>query len=394
MEQKISEQIHEIINDLFTTIKKNGYKGIDPYDCLNSSFFNNITNKWIKIVATQQFLYSPLNFRKFFGIRPSINPKAMGLLLSSLCLLKKKNLAFHFYDLDAEADYIYHWLHNNANTNYSGLCWGYNFPWQDLHKYIPAHEPSIVCTSYIGHAFLDYYEITKNKKITEDVNSICGFILNDLHVYQDKDGVCLSYSPFDNTIVHNANLLGASLLARAGALLKDTRCINFAKECYQFTLQKQNSDGSWYYSINPETQQPRIQLDFHQGFIIECLLNYLQYIEKEDKILEIIDKAVQCYSKQFTQNGRSFWRYPTRWPVDTHHQAQGIITYTKLFKIFHEKQYCELARNITNWTLQNMYNQTGYFYYQKWPFITNKIPYLRWGQAWMMLALSEYFSCI
>jgi len=35
-----------------------------------------------------------------------------------------------------------------------------------------------------------------------------------------------------------------------------------------------------------------------------------------------------------------------------------------------------------------MQDNSGYFYYQKHKYFTNKISYIRWGQAWMMLALA------
>ena len=35
-----------------------------------------------------------------------------------------------------------------------------------------------------------------------------------------------------------------------------------------------------------------------------------------------------------------------------------------------------------------MWDRQGYFYYQVLPFWTNKISYMRWSQAWMLLALA------
>jgi hypothetical protein len=32
--------------------------------------------------------------------------------------------------------------------------------------------------------------------------------------------------------------------------------------------------------------------------------------------------------------------------------------------------------------------KAGYFYYQIQPYYKNKIPYMRWSQAWMLLALA------
>jgi hypothetical protein len=38
--------------------------------------------------------------------------------------------------------------------------------------------------------------------------------------------------------------------------------------------------------------------------------------------------------------------------------------------------------------VRHMWDERGYFYYQKHRYWTNRIPYLRWGQAWMLLALA------
>ncbi|MFK7779187.1 MAG: hypothetical protein QM501_13860 [Gimesia sp.] len=48
-----------------------------------------------------------------------------------------------------------------------------------------------------------------------------------------------------------------------------------------------------------------------------------------------------------------------------------------------------LAEKIAQWAIDNMQDKKrGYFYYQKTRFYTNKIPYIRWSQAWMFYALA------
>jgi hypothetical protein len=73
--------------------------------------------------------------------------------------------------------------------------------------------------------------------------------------------------------------------------------------------------------------------------------------------------------------------------VDIHNQAQGIITFAQL-KDYHP-EYLDFAHIIARWTIENMQDRSGYFYYRKYPLFTNKIPYIRWSQGWMMVALSE-----
>jgi hypothetical protein len=92
------------------------------------------------------------------------------------------------------------------------------------------------------------------------------------------------------------------------------------------------------------------------------------------------------WNKQFLPDGRSKWRWPRQWPVDSHNQAQGIITFSKLKKF--DPKYLDHAFTVANWSMRNMMGESGGFYYQKWPFFTNKIEYMRWSQAWMILALA------
>ena len=91
-------------------------------------------------------------------------------------------------------------------------------------------------------------------------------------------------------------------------------------------------------------------------------------------------------NEQFLPDGRCKWRYPRVWPIDIHNQAQGIITFSKLRDI--RADYLPFANTIAKWTIDVMKDESGYFYYQKWPFMMNKIQFIRWGQAWMLLALS------
>jgi hypothetical protein len=51
-----------------------------------------------------------------------------------------------------------------------------------------------------------------------------------------------------------------------------------------------------------------------------------------------------------------------------------------------------MAERIADWAIENMQDETGYFYYQKTKLFTNKIPYIRWSQAWMFYALSYLIS--
>jgi len=50
----------------------------------------------------------------------------------------------------------------------------------------------------------------------------------------------------------------------------------------------------------------------------------------------------------------------------------------------------KLIEKTLQWTINNMQDKQGYFYYQINMGIPTKIPYMRWGQAWMMYGISFY----
>jgi hypothetical protein len=54
-----------------------------------------------------------------------------------------------------------------------------------------------------------------------------------------------------------------------------------------------------------------------------------------------------------------------------------------------DRNNLDFAKKIASWTINNMQDTSGYFYYQKWPLLINKIPYMRWSQAWMLLSLAH-----
>jgi hypothetical protein len=44
------------------------------------------------------------------------------------------------------------------------------------------------------------------------------------------------------------------------------------------------------------------------------------------------------------------------------------------------------------WTIENLQDRTGFFYFQRHRLYTIKIPYMRWAHQWMLCALSFYLS--
>ena len=74
------------------------------------------------------------------------------------------------------------------------------------------------------------------------------FILTDLHRFVPaQDELCFSYTPLDQRYVHNANLLGAWLLARLAARLDASNLKEAALASACYTARHLRPEGWWPY---------------------------------------------------------------------------------------------------------------------------------------------------
>ena len=376
-------------NKLEKYIEKEHYKGYDPYDTLNSCIPFKVIGKWGPILATQFQKRNPINIRPLIGIKKEYNPKAMGLFLQAYSVLYKKTENEKYLE---NSKFFYNWLINNYSKGYSGICWGYNFPWASCSKYMNAYTPSSVVTGFVIRGIYEYYKISNDKSALDIVSSATKFIKNDLEWTKDDTGICISYTPLIRDICYNASLLGAEVLAVNSQLNDDENSGTSAESAVNFITKRQKSNGVWAYSEDHDTGKERIQIDFHQGYILESIFNIMKYIDnnnhKWEKSLMI---GLEYYRRnQFSKNGRSLWRIPKEYPIEIHNQAQGVLTFSRLSDYFSDGYI--FANTIANWTINNMQNKKGYFYYQIFRTHTNKISYMRWSQAWMFLALSNMIN--
>ena len=80
--------VREHFIGLETFLKKEDYKGWDPFDGLNSSLFQLSIFKYsrfFRLLWLQFFKISPINLRRFLGVPKEFNPKGLGLVLTGYC---------------------------------------------------------------------------------------------------------------------------------------------------------------------------------------------------------------------------------------------------------------------------------------------------------------------
>lgn len=379
-------QLENSLNKLISFVEKEKFIGYDPYDVLNSFIPFNKLGDYISAFAIQIQKRNPVNIRPLLGVRKGINPKGMGLFLKGYCLLFMKTGDEKYLK---KAEEIFQWLVNNYSKGFSGMCWGYNFDWASPGSYLKAYTPSVVVTSFVIDGIYEYYKITKSDEASNAILSAAKYIEKDIPVTQLEHGKCFAYTHLSKGCCYNATLLAAEVLAKANDIAKNELYEMLIKDVVTLVLSRQKHNGSWFYSLNTQTNTERNQIDFHQGFILVSLYNILNISQVlKSEIEEAIRGGMEFYRKeQFFENGRSMWRLPKKWPVDIHNQSQGIITFSLLQN--YGADYKDFSLKIAEWTINNLYSGKGYFYYRMTPIFTNKISYIRWSQAWMFLALAQ-----
>lgn len=382
----MTEKIQNSFNKLAEYCEKEEYKGYDPFDGLNSTLFHSIpfisSNRFVRLSWIQAFKRLPLNLRPVTGIEKAYNPKALGLFLSGYCnLFKQTSKEMYLEKISFFSDKLL----ELQNKDWSGACWGYNFDWQARAFFQPKNTPTVVATTFIVSALLDAYEITGKEQLLAIARSSCDFVLKDLNrTYDENENFAFSYSPLDNSVVFNASLLGSRLLARVYGFTKENELYESAERSVTFCCDKQMADGSWSYGTEHFHQWVD---NFHTGYNLESLSDYSKYTG-DNLFKGNLEKGFSYYIRTFfTKEGIPRYYNNSTYPVDIHSSAQLIITLSKLDRF---KEYRDLMDKVINWTINNMQSEKGYFYYQKNKYFSSRISYMRWAQAWMFYALSEY----
>lgn len=361
------------------------FKGWDPYDGLNSPFseiFLLKNFKFFRLVWIQFFKKCPINFRSLFLIRKEYNPKGIALFLTGYCNLYKSK---QNPDYLKKIHYLADILISLKSNNFSGACWGYNFPWQSRVGYLPKGAPTVVVTSFAAYALMDAYECTRHQKYLDIAMSSSLFVMNDLIKSETSEGLIFSYSPIQKGNVYNASLLGSKLLSRVYKYSKNGRLMEDARASINACVAAQRDDGAWPYGELPFQNWVD---SFHTGFNLECISEY-QKFSGDLSFNKSLEMGLAYYLNNFFLNdGMPKYYDNIVFPIDIHSPAQLIVTLYRMNKILNCQ---DLLSKVIEWSTTKMQDDDkGYFYYQlrqKW---TCKIPYIRWSQAWMFYALSFY----
>jgi hypothetical protein len=377
------EELLTAIKRLDGWLERSGWEGWDTFDGLASPLASIFT---LNIPMLRRFWQQairrfPLNLRPIVGIKKAKASKAMGFCAQGYLTLYR---IYGRNEYLQKARFCLHWLADNPTHGYSGHCWGNHFEYESRAGRIPKDTPTIVWTSLIGHTFLDAYESLGNENYLKIARSACEFILRDLWHRTESDTICLAYTPLDKeATIHNSNVLGASLLSRVCRYTSEQHLLQVAKRAFQFTANDQRKDGAWYYGADEKYKWVDC---FHTGYVLESFYRHLQYTA-DKSFIDQLELGYKFFRDTFFEkNGTPRFYDTKKTPLDIQCASQGIQTLVTLKELSPDS--LQIAQRIAHWTISNMQDRAGFFYYRKYPFITNKTPTLHWAQATMLSALA------
>ena len=411
-------QYLKILKDLLRYAEHENYCGYNKHDGLNSRLLETLSfdNKYLRLIFIQGVMRAPVNLRPWLRVRKTINAKGM-----SLWALAYANM----FQLTQEEEYLrkallcLDWLKTNSSKNgYSGFCWGYPYPWQDVGFFAPTHMPNCVVSCFVGRAFMKIYRETRNAEFLDIARSTCDFLLNDLtRIYEDDTMLCLSYAPVPmDWVVMDTSALAGTLIAEVSAATGEDNLAQDAFRLLNYVVSKKTDYGAWFYSHPPERSHIKHD-NYHTGYIVDAILDY-SLATGNTRFMDSYWQGLEYYKTHlFLENGAPKWMNDKIYPFDIHGSAQGIISFSKAARIISSDQaagrgrgapghktghapfpipggtlhYAQDARKICDWAITNLHdNGNPFFYYQKTRLYTKKFTLMRWCNAWMARALSEF----
>jgi hypothetical protein len=362
-------------------VESHDYRAYEPFDGL-SSWARPFTfgNVFAQRILQQTIRQSPINLRPLMGVTSKDSTKGRGYMAWGYLLLYRGTKQEEYLE---KAIRCLNWLDQNKVPRFKNHSWSNAFDYASRGGYYSKDDPIIVWTSLIGHAFMEGYDLVQDEKFLRVAESACRWIL-EIPREKTERGDCLSYLADRQYSVHNANMLGAGLLARTAAKTQNEEFRRVARSAMEYSCVRQRPDGSWWYA---EMSNNHWIDNFHTGYNLDALRYYIDFTGDEEFRPNLV-KGLDYFKRHFFEpSGRPRYYHSRTYPVDIQCSSQAIDTLALFSDL--DPECLPLAQKVAAWTIRNMQDPDGHFYYRQYPLIKAKAAMLHWGQATMFKALSQ-----
>ena len=380
--------IHEALTELFQWCRTHNFSGHDPFDALNSRLFQATPLKHsrrARFAWTQLVKRSAVNLRSIGLVPAGRNSK--GISLFALAAVANYR-SFKTNEAEKEARQLLKDLLSMRLEGWSGAAWGYNFDWQSRMFFAPRSAPTIVPTAFAARAFIEAAQAFDDETYLKTARSACDFILQDLQRSEETHTeVCFSYSPGTVNRIYNASLLAAETLAGVAAITGEQELCWWAVRAARYVVNQQHENGSWVYGA--AEKQAWVD-NFHTAYLLNSLARVINHCQaaQTTEFNEALQRGYRFWRNGFfLADGWPKYYHDELYPADAHAAATAIITFLELRGL--DRDAMALALKVAHWSVRNLRDKRGFFYYQRRRFYTVRTPFMRWTEAWMLYALAR-----
>ena len=178
-------------------------------------------------------------------------------------------------------------------------------------------------------------------------------------------------------------MVGAAVLARTAKHNGNQEYLAVAKEAMKYSCSRQLPNGRWYYG---EDKNCHWTDNFHTGYNLDALKCYIEN-SGDNAYQKNLKNGLEFYKNHFFEKtGRPKYYHNRTYPVDSQCASQAIDTLANFSE--YDESTLKLALKVAEWTIDNIQDKKGYFYFRQYPLIKAKTAMLHWAQATIYKALA------
>ncbi|RQG97034.1 antibiotic ABC transporter permease [Natrarchaeobius chitinivorans] len=378
-----------VLDSTLAYARRRDYIGPDYGDGMSSQVLQSLPfeHRIVNLAVQEVVKRAPVDVRPLFRVEQRRNYKGAALFAMA-------NRNYHelltaggvdgdvAFDPIGEANRLAEWLIDERITGYSGFCGGHRHQIQHLHtKGVPS-DPDVVSTTYAVRALLQNADL--DPEYAEIAETASSFVIEDLDYREVPEGAKIDYhlNHPDDSYTINAAALGAGMFVDLYEHTGEEEFRDRATKILDHVAANQTDVGGWPYRL-PASASHLSMDSHHNGFVIESFQRYRDVVD-ENRYDETLTSALEFYRTElFELDGAPNFDEENAYPRDIHASTQGLLVFTREGDL-------ETADRILRWVLANLQVEEGQFYYRKFRHHTKRVTLMRWCQAWMAYALSEY----
>jgi hypothetical protein len=353
--------------------------GVDPFDALRGTRMP----EWVRGSARlRQVLVQirkrcPVDLAPVLGVSPFLMAKALGAGLTAEARMPASEERAERVRSLADA-----LVGDTTIARVGEGAWGYEFDVQTRWAFYPSGSANIIVTFFVARGFAEAWAAGALPEGIGETEAAARFICDALVT---PEGF-FAYTTHSPKLIHNANLLGAGLVASVGRLAGDDRLIAAALCAARLSLAALGPSGSLRYG---EGRGLEWVDNFHTAYCLDGLL--LLWLATGDGEVRAAMEAITRFWAEhfFAADGAPAYYAGARspYPYDIHSAASAVDIGARLgswgFAVG------DMPERVHEWTRANLIAPDGSTYYRLHAWFTDRRNFVRWGDAhWSMAEAS------